>query len=51
VNDDLVVVEAGLMRNGLARVLRRPRELEGLRAVEGGRSADLACLLRLFIIS
>lgn len=35
VDDDFVVVEAGFMRNGLARVLGRPRELEGFWPVEG----------------
>jgi hypothetical protein len=46
VDDDLVVVEARHVRNGLAWVLGRPRKLEGLRAVECRRGADLARLLR-----
>ena len=45
VHDDLVLVEAGLVRDRLARVLGRARGGEGLRAVEGGGQADLALLL------
>lgn len=50
VNDDLVGVKARLMRDRLARVLRWPRELEGLRAVEGSRSANFAGTLRVNLI-
>lgn len=42
VNDNLVVIEAGLMRDGFAGVFWRPGELEGLGSVEGGRRANLA---------
>jgi hypothetical protein len=47
VQDDLVGVEARSMGDGLAGVLGRPGELEGLGAVEGGRGADLAGFERL----
>lgn len=47
VEDDLVEVEAGSMRDRLAGVLGRPGELKGLGAVESRRSADLASLVRL----
>jgi hypothetical protein len=47
VKDNLVGVEAGLMRDRLAGVLGRPGELKGLGTVEGGGSADLARLVRL----
>jgi hypothetical protein len=47
VKDNLVGVETGLMRDRLAGVLGRPRELKGLGTVEGGGSADLARLVRL----
>jgi hypothetical protein len=47
VKDNLVGVETGLMRDRLAGVLGRPRELKGLGTVEGGGSADLARLMRL----
>lgn len=46
VDDDLVLVETGLMGHTLAGVLGRARELEGLGAVEGGRKANLADLVR-----
>jgi hypothetical protein len=46
VKDNLVGVETGLMRDRLAGVLGRPRELKGLGTVEGGGSADLARLMR-----
>lgn len=45
VDDDLVLIEAGLVRDRLAWVLWCARELEGLRAVEGGRQTDLADLV------
>jgi len=45
VDDDLVLIEAGLVRDRLARVLGSPRQLEGLGAVEGGRVADLGLLV------
>lgn len=48
VEDDLVRVEAGAMRDRLAGVLGRPGELKGLGAVESGRGADLASLVRLY---
>jgi hypothetical protein len=48
VDDDLVVVEASLMRDRLAGVLGRPRQLESLGEVECGRGADLASLGGLF---
>lgn len=47
VQDDLVEVESGGMRDGDAGVLGGPRQLEGLGAVEGGRGADLAGLVKL----
>lgn len=42
VNDNLVVIETGLMRDGFAGIFWRPRELEGLGSVESGRRANLA---------
>merc|ERR1712093_560732 len=45
VDDDLVLIEAWLMGNRLARVFGSSRELEGLRLVEGGRETDLADLV------
>lgn len=45
VHDDLVLVQAGLVGNGLARVLAGAGELQGLGQVEGGRQADLVGLL------
>lgn len=45
VDDDLVLIEAWLMGNRLAWVFGSPRELEGLRLVEGGRETDLADLV------
>lgn len=36
------------MRDRLAGVLGRPGKLKGLGAVEGGRGADLASLVRLY---
>ena len=50
VDDDLVLIEAGLMRNALAWVLWRAREDEGLRAVEGRRETDLAGLVRVDLL-
>lgn len=41
VDDDLVLIKAGSMGNALARVTRGAGKLEGLRAVEGDRVADL----------
>lgn len=49
VDDDLVLIEAGLVRDRLARVLGGTREDEGLGAVEGGRVADLGLLLRVHL--
>ena len=45
VDDDLVLVQAGRVRDGLAQVLGRARELQGLGAVERGRGPDLALLV------
>jgi len=45
VDNDLVFIEAGLMRNRLARVLGVAGELKGLGSVEGGRKTDLADLV------
>jgi hypothetical protein len=45
VDDDLVLVEAGLGVDRLARVLRSTGELKGLRSVEGSRETDLADLV------
>lgn len=50
VDDDLGRIEAGLARDRLARVLGGARELERLRAVEGGALADLADLVRVDLI-
>lgn len=47
VQDDLGGIEGGLAGNRHTGVLGRPRELEGLGAVEGGRGADLAGLVKL----
>ena len=44
-NDDLVVVESGLMRNRFSRIFWRSGEDEGLRSVEGSGEADLAGFL------
>lgn len=49
-DDDLGGIEARLMGDRLARVLGRARELEGLRAVEGGAVAHLADLVRVDLI-
>ena len=46
VDDDLMLVETGLVRNRLTWVLGRAGQLEGLWLVEGGREADLAGLVR-----
>lgn len=45
VDDDLVLIETGLVRNRLARVLGSPRQLKSLGAVEGGRVSDLGLLV------
>lgn len=45
VDDDLVLIETGRMRNALAWVLWRAREDKGLWAVEGRRETDLAGLV------
>ena len=37
-----MVIEAGFMRNGFARVFRCPRKLKGLGTMEGSREADFA---------
>jgi hypothetical protein len=46
VDDDFVLIEARLMRNGLSWVFGRTGELEGLGLVEGCRKTDLANLVR-----
>ena len=51
VDDDLVLIQAGLVRNALARVLGRAREDQGLRAVEGRRETDLAGLVGVNLLS
>lgn len=45
VDDDLVLIKAGLVLDGLAKVLGVPGKSEGLRAAEGGRSSDLGLLV------
>lgn len=45
VNDNLVLIEAGLMRNGFTWVFWGSGELEGLWSVEGGGLADLSDLV------
>lgn len=37
-----MVIKAGFMRDGFARVFRSTRKLKGLGAVEGSREADFA---------
>jgi len=49
VNDDLVLIEARLVRDRLARILGGAREDKGLRAVEGGRLPDLGLLVRVHL--
>lgn len=49
VNDDLVLVQARLVRERLAVVLRRSRQLQGLGTMEGRRGADLALLVRVVL--
>lgn len=44
VDDDLVLIEAGLGGDGLAQVLGRAAQDQGLGAVEGSRESDLALL-------
>ena len=51
VHNDLVVVEAGLVGDGLARVFGRSGELQSFGEVECGRGTDLAQLLGLFFLS
>lgn len=46
VNDDAVSIKTGLVRNGLAHVLGRPRKDQGLGSVEGRRRASLDILAR-----
>lgn len=50
VDDDLGGIEAGLVRDRLARVLGRAREGEGLRQVERSVGADLADLVRVDLL-
>ena len=50
VDDDLVLIEARLMRNGLSWVFGRPGELEGLGTVESCRKTDLADLVRVGLV-
>lgn len=47
VQNNLVEVQSGAVVDGHAGVLGGPRQLEGLGAVEGGRGADLAGLVKL----
>lgn len=49
VDDDLVLIQTGLMGNRLAEVLGRARESEGLGAVEGRRGANLVLLVRVVL--
>jgi hypothetical protein len=49
VQNDLLGVELGLTGDGDTGVLGRPRELQGLGAVEGGRGANLAGLVKLLV--
>lgn len=51
VDDDLVLIQAGLVRNALAGVLGGAREDQGLRAVEGRRETDLAGLVGVNLLS
>ena len=44
-HDDLVLIEAGLVRDRLARVLGGTRQLQSLGTVEAGREPDLAGLV------
>ena len=50
VDDDLMLIEARLMGNGLSWVFGRTGELEGLGSVEGGRKTDLANLVRVNLV-
>jgi hypothetical protein len=50
VDDNLVLIEARLMRNGLSWVFGRPGELEGLGTVESCRKTDLADLVRVGLV-
>lgn len=45
VDDDLVLVQTGLVRDRLARILGRPRQLKGLGTMEAGRVPDFRLLL------
>lgn len=45
VDDDLVLIEAGLVLDGLAEVLGVPGKSEGLGAAERGRGSDLGLLV------
>lgn len=49
VDDDLVLIETRSVRDRLAGVLGSPRQLKGLRLVEGGRVADLGGLVRVHL--
>lgn len=49
VDDDLVLIETRSVRDRLAGVLGSPRQLQGLRLVEGGRVADLGGLVRVHL--
>lgn len=51
VDDDLVLIKAGLMLDGLAEVLGVPGKSEGLRAAEGGRSSDLGLLVGVNLVN
>lgn len=45
VDDDLVLIKTGQVRDGLARVLGGTRDNQGLRSVERGAVADLGLLV------
>lgn len=50
VDDDLVLIEAGLVLDGLAKVLGVTGESESLRETERGRSSDLGLLVRVNLV-
>ena len=43
-DNDFVVIKAGFMRDGFARVFRCTRKLKSLGTMEGSREADFANL-------
>lgn len=48
-DDDLVLIQAGLVEDGLAKVLGVAGQSEGLGAAERGRRADLVLLVRVHL--